>query len=212
MTINLYLMVAAISTTWKYLSVHLIWPVGEDSFSRANDYLIEKPKGCCGYENNSISWYQMIHWLLFTLATDLAVGVMILYWSLLYDSSVPITGTNANTHLINGLVALIEIWASGVPVNLVHVLYTMVFGVIYSIFTGVYFVISDNLIYETVLDYNNGIGLAVGAIFGVVFVLMPLVHILFYLQNLAKFWILHFVFRKVKSQDLVTEISDDKTV
>lgn len=201
-TLNLYLVIAAISTTTKYLSVHFLWPVDEDSLSRRNDFVIEKPQGCCGYEHNSITWYQMIHWLLFTLATDLAVGVMLLYWTLLYDSETStVDGANANTHLVNGLIALVEIWVSGVPVNFVHFLYTIIFGVIYSIFTGIYYVISDNVIYENVLDYDSAVGRAVGAIFAVVFVLIPLVHIvLFYLQHLAKFWIFYFIFRKERVQ------------
>ena len=201
-TFSFYLIVAAISTTTKYLSVHLLWPAEGDSFSRANDFVIEKPQGCCGYKNNNITWYQMIHWVLFTLATDLAVGVMLLYWTLLYDSDMDtVDGVNANTHLINGLIALLEIWISGVPVNFVHFLYAIIFGVIYSIFTGVYYVISDDLIYDGVLDYDSAVGRAVGAIFGVVFVLIPLVHIvLFYLQHLAKFWIFYFIFRKERAQ------------
>lgn len=194
-TFNLYLIVAALSTTTKYLSVHFLCPAEEESFSRENDYSIEKPRGCCGYEDNSISWYQMIHWLLFTLSTDLAVGVMILYWALLHSGD-DVSGINANTHLVNGLVALAEIWISGVPVNFIHFIYTIIFGVVYGIFTGVYFVISGALVYPTVLDYNDGVGLAVGAVLGVVFVLLPLMHtVVFYLQHLAKFWILYYIFR-----------------
>lgn len=198
---NLYLIVAAVSTTIKYLFAHFLFSAEDEPFSRANDYSVQKPQGCCGYEDNNISWYQMIHWLLFTLGTDLAVGVMILYWALLYESGDSVNGVNANTHLVNGLIALVEIWISGVPVNMLHLIYTMIFAIVYAIFTGVYFTISGNIVYP-VLDYENRPGGAVGAVLGVVFGLFPLVHIgIFYLQHFAKFWILYFVFgRKERPQ------------
>lgn len=208
-TYCLHVIVAAISSTTKYVFAHFLFSTEEEPFSRANDYSLERPQGCCGYKSNDVSWYQMIHWLLFTLATDLAVGVMILYWTLLYETGRPIDGINANTHLVNGLIALVEIWVSGVPVNFLHFIYPAIFGIVYAIFSGVYFGISGDIIYP-VIDYENKPGSAVGTVLGVLFVFLPLVHVLFYLQHIAKFWILYYIFgRKERSQTL-TELTEER--
>ena len=193
---NLHLIVAAVSTTAKYLLVHFLRPT-ESVLSKSEDFEIKKPSGCCGYNDNSIAWYQMIQWLLFNLAGTLAFAVMILYWALLYDSGDTVDGINANTHLVNGLVALVEIWVTGIPVNFLHLIYSVIFGVVYCVFTGIYFAATSEAVYPGVIDYGRNLGLAVGIQVGVVLGFLPLVHILvFYLQYLARFWILYAIFFK----------------
>ncbi len=124
----------------------------------------------------------------------LAFGVLVLYWSILYRGGL-VDGINANTHLVNGLVSIVDLWVSGLPVNILHFIWIIIYGAIYGIFTGIYFVISGDIVYP-VLDYENGIGLAVGLVVGVILVFFPLVHIMvFYLQYLIKFGLLHCYFR-----------------
>lgn len=206
---NAYLIVAAFSSTTKYL--FSMCPFGEHSFTKDEDFSIKKPQGCCGYEDNTLSWYQMIHWLLFTLGTDLALGVLVLYWALLYDGS-SVSGVNANTHLLNGLVAVIELWVSGVPINILHFIYTVIFAAVYSLFTGIYFAPSGAIVYSGVLDYGTNLGGAVGAVVGVVLVFLPFVHIvIFFMQYFLKFWILYYVFGR-RQQPPEVEIGGDKMV
>lgn len=82
--LNLYLLVAAVSSTTQYLTVHFLYPNEGNSPSKDNGYSVEKPLGCCGYTSNTLSWYQMLHWLLFTLSADGAFTISFLYWTLLY--------------------------------------------------------------------------------------------------------------------------------
>ena len=197
-TLNIYFITAAMSTTTKYLTVHLVRPLEQSIFERTDDYNIMQPSGCCGYGNNMITWYQVVHWILHVISIDLAFNIMILYWSLLYRGG-SVDGVNINVHLLNGIVALIDLWVSGVPVNLLHLVYGMIIGVIYSLFTVIYFVISDDIVY-TVLDYESELGSAIGTLFGVVFIFSPIVHILTFLQHLAKFCLLHCFFYKDQEQ------------
>ena len=198
---NLYLIVAAVSTTTKYLLVHFLRPT-EGVLSKSEEFEIKKPSGFCGYSDNSIAWYQMIQWLLFNLAITLAFAVMILYWALLYGGGA-VDGINANTHLVNGLVALVEVWVTGIPVNFLHLIYSMVFGVVYCVFTGIYFAATSEAVYPGVIDFGSNLGLAVGIQVGVVLGFLPLIHIIvFYLQYLARFWILYAIFfKREKSEE-----------
>lgn len=194
-TYNMYLIISALSTTTKFLTVHFICSREDDDFSRSSEFVIKKPAGCCGAMDNRLSWYQMVHWLFFTLGNELALVILILYWSLLYSGG-PIDGISANTHLVNGLVAVVDFGVTGVPINLFHFVYLTAYGAIYGLFTGLYFVgTGGDVVYPSVLDYNNSIGFAVGVVVGVVLVGLPLIHIIvFYLLHLVKYWVLYYLF------------------
>jgi len=93
----------------------------------------------------------------------MAFCVLLLYWSLLYRGG-PVDGINANTHLTNGLIALVDLWVSGTPVQILHFIYLQAFGVAYAVFTGIYYVAGGTNIggqpyVYPVLDYENGTAL-----------------------------------------------------
>ncbi len=192
-TYNLYLIIAALSTTVSYLSTHFICKQAEDEFSREDDFVIKKLSGCCGYQDNKLSWYQMIHWLFFTIGNELAFVILLLYWILLYRGG-PVDGINANTHIVNGFVAVVDFVVSGVPVNLLHFIYLMIYGSIYVIFTGIYFVFTNDIIYP-VIDYENRRVTATVVDVCLAIIVFPLVHILFYFMYLDKLWIMYRSFR-----------------
>ena len=119
-------------------------------------------------------------------------------------------GINANTHLVNGIVAVVEVWISGVPVQLLHFIYPMIYAAVYSVFTGIYFAASGNIIYDNVLDYGEGLGLAVGVVVGVTLVFIPLMHLIFYFQYFVKFWILYYIFGRKQVNIVELEESEQK--
>ena len=208
LTLNLYLLFAAISTTTKYLTVHLVCPA---ELENDKDNCFKKPTGCCGYSDNRINWYQMIHWVLFTLGIDTAFTVTVLYWALLYRGG-DVDGVNANTHLVNGIVAVAEVWISGVPVQLLHFIYPVIYAAVYSVFSGIYFVASCGLvIYDDVLDYGERLGHAVGVVVAVTLVFIPLVHLVIYLQYFVKFWILYCIFGQKRKSAVDSEGNQQKS-
>ncbi len=152
-------------------------------------------------------WYQIIHWLFFTIGNELAFVILLLYWILLYRGG-PVDGINANTHLVNGLVAVLDLWVSGVPVNLLHFIYLMIYGSIYVIFTGIYFVFTNDIIYP-VIDYENGLGTAIVVAICSPIIAFPLGHILFYFMYLGKLWIMHCCFRQ-RYEPLQTHEDEEK--
>ena len=210
-TYNIYTIIAAASTLTKYITVHFISPPSPHEFSRSREFEVKKPSGCCGYSDNKLSWYQMIHWVFFILGTEVAVLVMLLYWILLYTGS-SVDGINANTHLVNGLVAIIDLLITGVPIRILHVIYPLIFGTAYSIFVGIYFVASGESVYGRITDFENNPGGAVGILVAVVLVVVPLVHmVVFYLPYLARYWILYCIFnrRDATSESEQREMKED---
>ena len=151
--------------------------------------------GCCGVSTDESTWYQKIQWFLFLISTEAAVLVTILFWSLLYDSSVGADKVSVNVHLVNGIIALVDLWFSGTPVRLFHVIYTMLGGAIYIIFSGIYYAASAEAIYP-VLDYGERPGTASVAAVLTVIIAVPIVHCAMYAQYAARFWITYYLRKK----------------
>ena len=190
---NASLMISALSVTAKHISVHCISSMQEEDFSRKWELARTAPAGCCGYFDNKISWYHMLQWFCLLLGYEAAVVTMILYWCFVYDGE-SLSGLNINTHLINAIVAATDQWISGVPVNTLHVVYTMTYGAIYGIFTGLYYIGTKEAIYD-VLDYSKNVWLSIGVIAFSIFVVGPFVHfIIFYFIYKVKSAVLYFLF------------------
>lgn len=179
---NLYLIVAAVSISLK---LYFSDKQEQLSLARQREYFgIRNPEGYWNTSNNKLSWYQMVHWVLFTIGNEGAFVILALYWSLLYRGG-DVNGVNANTHLVNGLLAVVDLWVTGLPVNLIHFLYLMIFSTIYSTFAGIYYIYSGDIIYVP-LDYRANAGAAVGLCLSVGFFLLPFIHSLFYLMFLCR--------------------------
>ena len=202
-------MVAAASVTFYYFYRNFCHssdaPASESNF----DIDLEAPVsvGCCGVSTDESTWYQKIQWFLFELSTDAAVIVSIIYWSLIYDGS-GVTAVSVNVHLVNAIIALVDLWFSGTPVRLFHVIYTMLGGAIYIIFSSIYYAASAEAIYS-VLDYGERPGTAsAAAVLGVI-IAVPVVHCAMYAQYAARFWITYYLRKKCgchQDQDQPTEI------
>lgn len=186
---NTYLIVAALSTTWRILSTHWISTRGQ-AISVHHDYLsVAEPSDYWNLSNNRLSWYQMVHWVFYSIGNELALCVMILYWTFIYRGE-DVDGVNANTHLLNGVLSLVDMWISGLPINYLHVIYILVFSAVYSVFSGLYFIATGDSIYP-VLDYGSNPGAAVGLYLALTFLLLPTVHFLVYLMYLGKQWVVY---------------------
>ncbi len=200
---NTYLIIAALSVTTKLISVHFVCKPEGESISRKYEVRFEAPKGCCGYLDNNLSWYQVVHWVSYLLGNELAVIVCLLYWILLYDSEMPLDGVNVNTHLVNGIIALADLWICGIPIYTLHVVHVMLFAAVYVIFTGIYFGASTGRRYVyNVLDYDNNTGLAVALAFLSVFVIVPVIHfVVIYPLSKLKEYILYRLFKGQETAD-----------
>ena len=206
---NAYLLVSAISCTATYVLYHFCCREKfkkrekEDGNHCQRELVLEdKPVGCCGAQSDKSCWYHKVHWLLFTLGTETAIAVTILYWALLYrpgmDSA--FEGGSLMTHLINGIMAVADILLTGIPVHLLHVVYILCFSSTYASFAGIYFaangtnVHGEPFIYD-VIDYGNEpeTAAAYTIVVGVIF--YPLMHLILYCLYLAREGLLYHVWR-----------------
>ena len=214
-----YLLFAAASVTLRFFQVHIVCRQKFEidlALVDSDPAVIEKPKGCCGAKTDRITWYQKIQWFLFNIGTESAFIVLLLYWSLLYRGG-PISGATANSDLTNGLIALVDVWLSGTPVQFLHFIYLQACGIMYAVFTGIYYVADgtntrgDPYIYP-VLNYGNNTALAVGLDIGVVLVLAPAIHVLWYFMYAARFWLVWFIYRKCRQAYTVAVEEQPMTV
>ena len=180
---NAYLIMAALSVT-----IYCI----DRTRSDTDDEPVQV--GCCGVSTDESTWYQKIQWFLFLISTEAAVAVTFLYWVFLFK----IFGADkvsVNIHLVNGIIALVDLWFSGTPVRLFHVVYTMSFSAVYVIFSGIYYAASAEAIYP-VLDYGdkpvNGSVLAVLT----VLIGVPALHCVMYAQYAVRFWVTYYLRKK----------------
>ena len=133
----------------------------------------------------------------------MALIVSLLYWLVIYDGGA-VDGVNANTHLINGIVALIDIVFSGVPVRVLHFIYPTLFGATYVVFTGIYHasdgtnVQGDPFIYS-VINYEENPGSSTGVVLAVVLLFVPLVHLLVFGLYSARFWLTYCLWARRES-------------
>ena len=188
--------------------------------------LLQKPSGCCGVKNDRISWYEKVHWVLFFLGTEMAVIISLLFWALFYDpqSKAELLGHfNVVLHLVNGVVAFVDLWVSGVPVRLYHVVYVIIVGSIYAIFTGFYYAagggneFSNGTYIYPQLDYGKMPGEASALVLITVLIVGPVVHLFFYINYVLREGLLYLVkmcCRSVchKENKETNEMAEDETL
>ena len=164
---------------------------------------IDVPTGCCGREGDATRWYHKIQWVLFNLGVNMAVVVSLLYWALLYNGG-SVDGVNANTHLVNAIIALVDVIFSGVPVRVLHFIYPLLFSSAYVAFTGIYFAADgtnargDPYIYS-VIDYESSPGSAAGWVLGVCLFIVPIFHLLLFGLHSVRFWLTYCIWARRES-------------
>ena len=196
---NAYLFAAVASTT---LNFYRTFSVSTDVAKHDSELSLHSTNNeyCnCGRSGN-ITWKEKIQWALFTISTEFAVSISILFW--IYFSEVNLY--SLHVHMINGIVAILDLWITGIPIRLLHVAYVLLFGAIYIAFTGLYYIfngtnICGNHFIYPMLDYGSNLG-AVGLLIGYTLGYLTIVHLFFFIQYLARHWITWYIHRKTKPQ------------
>ncbi|KAL5013630.1 hypothetical protein ScPMuIL_007900 [Solemya velum] len=96
---------------------------------------------------------------------------------------------NLQLHGINTVIIVLEHLLSAVPVRLLHCVYPIIFGLVYVIFSAIYWGVNhDNVMYPGVLDWNSP-SKTVGILFLVALVVIPFFHIAFFILHKLKLYI-----------------------
>ena len=108
---------------------------------------------------DEIAWFHKIQWLFYNIASTMAVGVTIYYWTFEYNGR-GVSLSDVNVHLLNSVFMILEHILSSMPWHLAHVVYSIMFALLYTKATLFYWVwINKEPIYR-VLDYSEKPGLA----------------------------------------------------
>ncbi|XP_033744372.1 protein rolling stone-like [Pecten maximus] len=130
-------------------------------------------------------WYFKFNWVVFNVANTCSITVSILYWGLLYSSSEVMTAVNIETHALNAVYVIMNLFVTGMPVRILHLWHSMVYALVYVLFSLFYTLgggtnhVDKNYVYS-VLDWKGSTGFTLGISIAVTFVAMPLVHCLCY--------------------------------
>lgn len=133
-------------------------------------------------------------WVLCTIAANVAPLVTALYWAFDYVPGQYLDASNVNAHAVNSVLMIIDIMVCNIPVRIFHVVYPMMYGLIYTIFTIVYWAVggrnhkNKKYIYA-ILDYEKNAGLAVLMAAMFVLVAVPISQFLLYGLYRFRVWL-----------------------
>ncbi|XP_078487925.1 protein rolling stone-like [Ciona intestinalis] len=125
------------------------------------------------------NWACGVVWILFDVSFSVSLVTNVLYWSLLRVGSVDlITSFNIHSHAITFVMLLIDVFIIAYPIRLLHFLYGMCYGLVYTAFTlilhGSGYI---SAVYE-LINWDKGARIATAICFVSSFVAIPLVHLL----------------------------------
>eukprot|EP00118_Oscarella_pearsei_P001587 m.7846 g.7846 ORF g.7846 m.7846 type:complete len:187 (+) comp19802_c0_seq2:299-859(+) len=106
-----------------------------------------------------------------------------IYWPILYEPGIDPLYIDINSHALNSVFVLIDLFLSRVPTRILHFYQPIVYGSVYAIFTVIYWAAGgtglngSRFIYK-ILDFDDEPGMAVLYIVLIVLVATPLFHLL----------------------------------
>ncbi|XP_055301374.1 protein rolling stone [Sitodiplosis mosellana] len=132
-------------------------------------------------------WLRHCYWILNTIATVYSFIITIFFWTVLHDPERDkIDAINLMVYVFNSVIMLIDLMTVTHPINLNHTYWTMSIGVIYTLFSVVYFIAggTDRTKSKSIYRYldwrkpGKAIVVSLGCIFSV-FVVHVLVYCLY---------------------------------
>lgn len=141
---------------------------------------------------HQLPWYFKITWVLYNVVSSAAVMVtavfFIFLWPMLNQGG-GIDMMNLQLHGINSVIIIIEHLLSAVPVRLYHCVFPLIYGLLYVLFSVIFWAVDhSHVIYPKVLDWNKpGPTILMVAVLAVV--VLPLLQLLYFLFYKLKIYI-----------------------
>ncbi|XP_058447103.1 protein rolling stone isoform X1 [Malaya genurostris] len=134
-----------------------------------------------------------VYWVVYTIATVYSFIVTIVYWTFVYDPEIHrVDAVNLMVHVLNSVIMLIDLTIVGHPIRLNHAYWTTGIGVIYGLFSVIYYLAggtdrhNESSIYK-MLDWQKpGKSIVICAL-GVFFVFI--VHFICYCLYCLRVWL-----------------------
>lgn len=147
------------------------------------------------------SWYLKVSWCLAAVVQVFTMVVTCIFYIGLYpymDERKTLSFRNINVHAINTVLIVTEAALTARPVRLLHSVYPIAYGVIYAVFSFVYWEMDkqNNVLYPNILDWNKP-GQTFGVLVGISFLLIPVLQFV----HFGIFMLRLYIFRKVYKED-----------
>ncbi|OQV25302.1 hypothetical protein BV898_00985 [Hypsibius exemplaris] len=143
------------------------------------------------------TWHFGLQWFLWNVGAPATVVVVILFWAVLVpsDSAIVSSAATVHVHLINGVAILVDLFLHAMPMQLLHMYQPLVYAATYAAFTGIYFASNgtdpagNSSIYPIITDYSHHTGLAVGADFAIVLIVIPTAWLFLWSLQKLRIWL-----------------------
>lgn len=140
--------------------------------------------------NGGTAVCHQVYWLLYNISTNTSVLMAIGHWNNVFEDHSFYANVLTKEVVGMGLIVM-ETLICGIPVRVCHVVYPMLFTILYIIFTAIYYAsggtdIQGRSYVYRLLDYEN-INLWSGGILVLtVFVAQPLIQLAFYVVSVIR--------------------------
>ena len=123
-------------------------------------------------------------WILYTTALTGVLATDIAFWALLSrNSSASFLSSpfNIHEHAIDYVLLLIDLFVNKIPLRLLHFVYPIGYGLVYTIFTVILWAADyRDAVYDVVLDWERFPGNATLITMLFSFIALPLIHVLWH--------------------------------
>lgn len=168
---------------YKHLKIfdEIDLPKNEDS--EENEIVTKADDTNLVTNDNKFPIYFTAVWILYNIASLGSFLVTIVYYAVLWpnrEDKGPAQLDDIQVHGINSVLILIEHCISAVPIRILHVIYPMIYGLVYVIFSIFLWISDDNHIsYPEVLDWNDP-GQSIIILVLIAVVVFPLLQLIFF--------------------------------
>jgi hypothetical protein len=147
-----------------------------------------------------------VFWVFHSTACNLSIVITLMVYLVMYpylgalSALIKVDAITLNCHGLNSIIVLIDLVLSSVPVRLFHCVYPAALGVLYVIFSLVYWSLDKyfNVLYIGILDWNDP-GTASGISALLILVVVPLIQLFLFGISLLRDAIHDCCSRKVES-------------
>ncbi|VDK39444.1 unnamed protein product [Taenia asiatica] len=135
------------ATNWGFL----MYMVSSNAFAIFATYFN------CNREKNVPKWFAYLLWFFYELAMNTVVVTSLVYWVAFWDPTyAQFYRPEAKwKHILPALTVLLDMWVNGLPINLLHAIYPVLLGLIYAIFSYVYYDTRDMHPIYPVLNWSK---------------------------------------------------------
>lgn len=103
----------------------------------------------------SMAWFHEALWVIYNIASVAAIMVTLSFWLLIFNARNGVRALTVIFHGVNSIVMVGDTMLSSIPVRLFHVIYPMLFSIVYIMFTVIYWAAGGpNYIYPQT-DYTG---------------------------------------------------------